>query len=215
MFDTLYEYLDALGIDINIGLFLGIIGIVVLARIVFWIFGAVGVYKLSKMENIKNPKLAFIPFLYPFALGRIAEKQNNKNGSKPSKYSIWLVLLLILGILFCIAFFAVLLISICLIAQNTMDSLGEEADIVILELIAPLKYVIAIYFVAIALCISYLVLYFFTLWKIFKRYTPNNATLFLVTSIIFRFLSPTVIFMLALRQENCCDSDGFEIVENE
>ena len=215
MFDTFYEYLDALGIDVNIWLFLGIIATVVAARIVFWVFGAAGVYKLSKFDNIKNPKLSFIPFLYPFALGRIAEKQNKKDNAKPTKYSIWLVLLSVLGILFCIAFFVVLIISICLIAQNTMDSLGEEADIVILELIAPLKYVIAIYFVAIALCVSYLVLYFFALWKIFKRYAPQNATLFLVISVLFRFLSPTFIFMLALKQDGRSYSAVFEIAENE
>lgn len=214
MLERLLNAIDAFGVKIDIKFFLIVIAIIVLARVFFWLIGAVGVCSLSKKEEIKAPKLAFIPFLYPFALGRLAEKCNQKEHSKSSKYSIWLVLLSILGVIFCLAFFVVLAISTVLIAQNVMDNLGKEADIVIIELFAPMKYVIILYFIAIALCISYLVLYFVALWRIYKKYAPNKAILLTILSVIFRFLSPAFLFMISVNQtKNKNEEILFEIEE--
>ena len=207
MLERLLNAIDAFGVKINIKFFLIVIAIIVVARIVFWLIGAAGVCKLSKIEEIKAPKLAFIPFLYPFALGRLAEKCNQKEDAKSSKYSIWLVLLSVLGVIFCVAFFVVLAISTVLIAQNVMDSLGKEADIVIIELFAPMKYVIILYFIAIALCVSYLVLYFVALWRIYKKYAPNKAILLTILSVIFRFLSPAFLFMISVNQNKNKDEE--------
>lgn len=175
--------MEALTFGILIGLFIGLA-----IAFVFYIFNALGLYQISKKRGYKNAWLAFIPVVNSFVLGGIADNINACY-QKKSSYRIWLLILNIVstfagGIYAIVAvgnFFQ--LVQEALIYGAVSSYSGFIAETLLFSSLMSL------------VSIAMMILNFICQYKLYSDYAPNNATLFLVLSILFS-IAPFFIFAI-------------------
>ena len=83
----MFDYLTELGlpeeaVSFFLTVFIGVFAVSISIGIVIYLLEAIGVYKMAKSAEIKNPWLAFIPVANDWVFGTLAEKYKKKNGSK-------------------------------------------------------------------------------------------------------------------------------------
>lgn len=201
-----YDYYDYSYTSINeeeilavVAVFFTVLGIALLVGLVIWLLGAIGVFRMSKSIGMKYPWLSFIYPIYPFALGRVAEKYVKKDGTKSAKFSGWLLALGIAKYVLNFAFFAVFIFALYKIGMNTINAIDSDITMSpsMFSIMIP---AIILYFIAFAVLIAYNVLYYIAFWRICSIFCYKNATLFLVLSIVLtNLLSP--IFLFAIRNK--------------
>ncbi|MFZ2539468.1 MAG: hypothetical protein WAX04_11275 [Oscillospiraceae bacterium] len=154
---------------------------------VFYIFNALGLYKISKNRGYKNAWLAFVPVVNSFVLGGIADNINACY-MKKSNHRIWLI---VLKLITCALYFVYIAILISTVARFMQEALvyGIEpnpsafAPMMLIGLLMGTVGIASFVFT----CICW--------YKVFADYSPNNATLFLVLSILFG-IAPFFIFAI-------------------
>lgn len=165
-----------------------------------WFLGSVGIFKISKRLEIKNPWVCFIPLLTPFCIGRIADKRQSKNGKKTTNSAKWILVLFVLqnvlAVLFAVSVF---------IAKNSIVSNAETAisqnirmELGMFWAVVP---VIILCFSLLAVSVIYAVLYFSALWKAFAIFGFKTATLYLVISILLQNRFCNVLFFFLMNKE--------------
>jgi len=190
------EILEVLGAFVAIyGIFALIGGAV---RLVLYILNALGIMNMSDSLGINLSWLGFIPVASLFQMGRIGERYVKRDGRPSAKFSIWL---LISGIL--MAILAILLVVFTVVFVISTMSYAEEAingnSPMNIDMFAGAIPVIIVTILLLAVEVTYFILYYVNLWRIYAIFDNNNATLFLVLSIFFSFLAP--IFMFIIRNK--------------
>lgn len=157
---------------------------------VFYIFDAIGVYQLSKRRGYRNAWLAFIPIANSYALGGLADNINFCYGKK-SSFRIWLLVLRIIN-----SFTGVIMIApmFTFIAEAINYSYFDETYL-------------AQFFTSTMLTSSFIglisigltIVTYICQYKVYSDYSPKNATMFLVLSILFG-IAP--FFLFAIRNNN-------------
>lgn len=179
---------------------MGIIwGIASLASIALFVLGGYAIYDMSKKLGISNPWLGFIPILQCFALGRIGEKYIKRDGKPSAKLGKWLLVLRIIEYVLVIVFLVILFIALFTIIANVDAAIEDDTELV-MGMFSSLIAVIVLYFLLLAVAVTYCVIYYITLWRVFGIFDNKNATLYLVLSIFFSFLTP--IFLLIIKNNN-------------
>ncbi len=197
------------------GAFLALYGIIFsvfsCAGIVLFILQGIGLYDMSKEAGLKYAWLSFIPCIWPFSLGRIAQRYVKRDGKPSAKFSVWLIVLNVLQILTVIAFLAAIVFAVFAIVANAQNS-AELDTAMTIEMFKSLIPAIILYFVLFAAALAYNITYYVALWRIFATYDNSNATLFIVLSIFFNFLAPIFIFVLRKKPAKITYSErmGFE-----
>lgn len=183
-----------------VAVFFTVLGIALLVGLVIWLLGAIGIFRMSKSIGLKYPRLSFIYPVYPFALGRVAEKYVKKDGKKSAKFSGWLLGLGIAEYVLNFAFFAIAIFAVYKIGINAINAI--ESDISMSpDMFGIMIPAIILYFIAFAVSIAYMVLYYIAFWRICSIFCYKNATLFLVLSIVLtNLLSPIFIFAIRNKQ---------------
>lgn len=164
-----------------------------IAGAVQFILRAVGLYKMSKTLNIRNGWIAFIPFFSDYTLGKISDKYKNPLTEKISGMGLAMA---ILGALTSVAA-AVYVISWLEFIERMLRLYGFEnldSDMVEAEIFYQSISLAKILLIIFAAGITYAVIYFISIWRLFKIFSPMNATVFLVLSIFIPFLMPVFIF---------------------
>ncbi len=174
-------------------------GIASLASIALFVLGGLGIYDMSKKLGISSPWLGFIPVLQCFALGRIGERYIKRDGKPSAKLGKLLLILKIAEYILAIVFFIIFFIAIFTIIAN-VDAAIEDDTQLVMGMFSSLIAVIVLYFLVLAVAITYSVIYYVTLWRVFGIFDNKNATLYLVLSIFFSFLTP--IFLLIIKNNN-------------
>ncbi|MEE0969123.1 MAG: hypothetical protein U0M06_07115 [Clostridia bacterium] len=170
------EPFDSELIPYIIGIYAVIMLFALAIGLVFYLLRAVGVYGMAKTAGQSKPWLAFIPIVNSFALGRLAEiKRQNK---KPLRYSLILLWLNI----------PISAVTVALIPFLVALILTENSALALV--------LIALYPIILVLSVTYMVFYYITLYKTFKNFAPENATLFLILTILFNISEPIIIFCL-------------------
>ncbi len=202
-------FLDALkewDISINSSILL-FIGVFLAVRLVIWVFGAVGVHKIAEKEN-KKLNYCFVPFLYPLAIGKLAEEK--KDDKKPTKFGGLLLTLFILKVIFGSAFLFVSGYSFITITNFALKAIETDSAMTI-GMFSSAIYVIILFFIALAVYICYYAVYCTALCKIYKRLDKRNAGLYTFFSVILRFASP--LFILLVSKKNKEETFGFTFEE--
>ena len=180
----------------EIGLFfLVVLGISGIVGLVLYLLQAIGIYKMGKSLNVSAPWLSFIPVVNSFALGRIASKYVKKDGKNSANFGVWLLLLEILMYILLVAFIVCAVIGVTSVIAFAEDAAMSDAPMS-LEMFKGFIPVIILYVVLLAIEITYLVLFYVSLWRIFGIFSAQNATLFTVLSIFFTFLYPIFLFVV-------------------
>lgn len=181
------------------------IGIIVLAM---YLLEAIGLYGMAKKSGFLSPWRSFIPFANTFLFGKIAEKYQRRDGKPSAKFSVLLLVFEILTLVFaavCLAFTVSMIFVI--IASSGESELGAE-------IVAPMFAMLISCFVLMGVSIAYAVMYYIALWRIFAVFDYNNATVYLVLSIVFSFLGPIFLFVLRNKEPVFDPKEHFNYLYN-
>ena len=158
--------------------------------VAMYLLQAFGLYGMAKGSEIRAPWRGFVPFANIFLFGKIAEKYRKKDGKSSAKFGGLLLAFEILTLVFaavCLAFTVSMIFVI--IASSGEAELGAE-------IVAPMFAMLISCLVLVGVSIAYAVMYYVALWRIFAAFDYNNATVYLVLSIVFSFLGPIFLFIL-------------------
>ena len=150
---------------------------------IYYLFNAMGLYKLAKNRGYQYAWLAYIPIASTYILGSIADNIN-KCYQKKSNLRVWLLVLAIVQSFGSIIYSVVTLASF---PEMISDSYyGVSSSIASTLLISSLVSLSSIGFLVIRCICEY---------KVYTDYAPKNATMLLVLSILLG-LSPFFIFAI-------------------
>lgn len=187
------EFFTAVGAFVAVFGILFILGFAV--QIALYILNGIGICKMSSSLNISLGWLGFVPVASLFQIGRIGQSYVKRDGRPSAKFSLWL---LVCGIaMYIIA--AVLTVFTVLFAFSLIsfaEAAIENGDAMRIEMFAGIIPVIILCFILFAIEITYIILYYVNLWRVFSIFDNKNATLFLVLSIIFPFLASVFVFVI-------------------
>lgn len=200
MFDRLAELgLPEEAVSFFLTFFIGVFAVSAAIGIVFYLLEAIGVYKMAKSAEIKNPWLAFIPVADGWVFGTLAEKYKKKNGTKSARFGIILPVLEGIVLIESIALIVFSIISVSKITGYALDAVNTSAEMSP-EQFMSLIPVIILYFALMAVLIAYAVVFFIALWRVYSSFDKSNATLYIVLSIIFTISVPIIIFIIRNRK---------------
>lgn len=161
----------SIGYASGAGIALAFLAIIYLSLFAFFIaayvFGALGLYRMAKNRGIENPWLAWVPIGSTYLTIKLVEPFSI--GGRVINHFAAIYLLTYIASIFSMMFFAFLMIL---------------SPIFIL-------FIILIWLAMIALSVIMYVVYY----RIFKQYSPDNAVLFLVLTIVLG-AAPFILFVL-------------------
>jgi len=198
----MFDYLTELGLpeeDVSFFLtvFIGVFAVSISIGIVIYLLEAIGVYKMAKSAEIKNPWLAFIPVANDWVFGTLAEKYKKKNGTKSARFGIILPVLEGIVLIEAIALTIFTVISIKEITGYALDAVNTSAEMAP-EQFMSLIPVIILYFALMA--VAFAVVFFIALWRVYSSFDKSNATLYIVLSVIFTISVPIILFIIRNRK---------------
>lgn len=195
-FTEIFEYADTEQLERVLGVLLPVILVVALVAmvvsVVFYILQASALYTIAKRRGISNAWLAWIPVGSSWIQGKITDHYHEYASRKKTYYAVILLVLSLVG-----------MVLGGMTTSNQTKALAEFAeDLEYVETERELKAALddlseasaaegvlnSIVSLA-AKIVGYIVLYY-----IYKSCKPDSATLYLVLSVIFSFLTPFFLF---------------------
>ena len=179
-------------------IYFGIILICSIVSAIIYFLNAIGLYEMSYSLGLKNPWYGFIPFLNSFAIGRIAEKYQKKNGAKTAKFSVILLTLeIVMAVLSVITLFSAVstVIGVASFAAGYLADVTSSAGIGAYNIMSILWLVFAA-FLLVGVATAYLVVYYIAFWRTCAVFDYKNASLYTVLSVFFSFLAPIFLFVI-------------------
>lgn len=200
----MFDYLAELGLPEELvsfffTFFIGAIAVSAVIGIAIYLLESISVYKMAKSAEIKNPWLAFVPVANDWVFGTLAEKYKKKNGTKSARFGIILPVLEGIVLIEAIALTIFTVISVKEITGYALDAVNTSAEMAP-EQFMSLIPVIILYFALIAVAISYAVVFFIALWRVYSSFDKSNATLYIVLSVIFTISVPIILFIIRNRK---------------
>lgn len=191
-------------------LFLGLTSFV--GILLFLVFGF-GLFNISKKLKINNPWLAFIPVVSDFMLGRVGDFYVKNDGRRAKPLKIWFLILSALNWLLFVTFGLVFAIFISKFYFGVSDILkaNEELTLEIFKILIP---IVVFYLVLAVITITYKVIYYICLWRVFNIFDNKNAIIYLVLSVFFGFLPPIFIFVVSNKQPKFTFEERMGISDN-
>lgn len=200
----MFDYISELGVpdetvSFFLAIFIGTFTISLLIGLALYLLESIGVYKMAKSAEIKNPWLAFIPVANGWVFGTIAEKYKKKNGTKSARFGIILPVLEGIVLIEAIALTIFTVISIKEITGYALDAVNTSSEMAP-EHFMSLIPVIILYFALMAVAIAYAVVFFIALWRVYSSFDKPNATLYIVLSVVFTISVPIILFIIRNRK---------------
>lgn len=174
-----------------------------------------GGMRMARKVGMNNPWMFWVPMANVYALGNLADTQAALCEGKSTTYRKKMLAWTIVNI--CSAIFMVISMVPFMVAATangmldeygnltTLDSAGEEA------LIGPALFFLFGLLVFFVLYIIYLVVYYKSLYRIFKLYAPDGAAGLLVLAVLVSIAIPAVFLALSKREPALpipAESDG-------
>ena len=183
---------DAIGLDIFCAMMGFVLIIVLLCCIPFYVFGSLGFYTIAKRRGVTAPGLAWVPVANYFIIGGIGDDYQKRTTGKDAKLRIWMVVLqAIAAILFIVAMVSIIGVIISLIVN--CDTLGDEMPV---DMIINFFAAYIPLFIGSLILLATTVLYYISLYRIYKAASPDMAVVFIVLYIFFSVIIPFVVFAL-------------------
>lgn len=200
----MFDYISELGVpdetvSFFLAIFIGTFTISLLIGLALYLLESIGVYKMAKSAEIKNPWLSFVPVGRNWVFGTLAEKYKKKNGTKSARFGIILPVLEGIVLIEAIALTIFTVISIKEITGYALDAVNTSSEMAP-EQFMSLIPVIILYFALMAVAIAYAVVFFIALWRVYSSFDKSNATLYIVLSVIFTISVPIILFIIRNRK---------------
>ena len=172
---------------IFLGIYLGIMAVILLFALAVWIMRSVSLQKIAKRRGIQNAWLAWIPIGSQWILGSIADQyQHLVNGKVTSRRKI-LLILNVAAFVVGIAYFVMAIVF------GIMAGMEGDMDALSLVMIIP-------YLLLIGVSITSTVFYHICNYDLYRSCNPQNAVIFLVLGIIISVCEP--FFYLSCRKKD-------------
>ena len=165
----------------------------VIASVILFIVCGLALFSMQKNLKYKNAWICFVPFLNIFAFGRVAQKFIRRDGIKSAKLGPILLIMYILKMLTACAFLVLFTVSLSEIIANASSAI-EKDILMTIDMFSSMIPAIALYFIFLAFAISYKIIYFVALWRIYGIFCNENAKIFIIFSILLNFLAPFFLF---------------------
>lgn len=186
-YDELPTSVDEEYLMIFLSVFLGVLGVVLVFALVFWIFRSVSLQKIAKRRGIRNAWLAWIPVGSDWILGSVSDQyQHLVQGKITSRRKI-LLILTVVGTVLSLGG------NVLSILQTVMAETKEE--LVAYGLLGMIPSLLTVGAGIAALVFKHICNY-----DLYRSCNPKNATVFLVLGIIFSVCEP--FFYFACRKKD-------------
>ena len=169
-----------------------------------YVFVSLGGQRMARKVGMSNPWMFWIPCANVYAMGNLADTQaslcEGKNTTYRRKMLAWSIVVACAAIPWAIAY------TVFMVAAAANGLLDENGVLITLDgaslepLIGPTLFLLAVSLVFLALYIVYVVIYYKTLYRIFKLYAPNGASGLLVLSIFVGVAIPAIFLGLSKRE---------------
>ena len=170
-----------------VGIYLTILGVVLVCCLVGWIIRSMSLHSIAKRRGIRHAWLAWIPVGSCWILGSVADQyQHLVQGKVTSRRKILMLLTVATGVVAVAYIAAAAVIGIQIEVEGRTD-------------INPLVMIIP-YLLLMGTVVSRLVFYHMSNYDLYRSCRPNGATAFLVLGIIFGVCEP--FFYLACRKKD-------------
>ncbi|MCI8332205.1 MAG: hypothetical protein HFE78_05215 [Clostridiales bacterium] len=189
-------------IAVFFGMFMFIIAVALICFVPFYVFGSIGFYTIAKRRGIKAPGLAWVPVANYYIIGGIGDDYQRRKTGKDSKLRIWMLVLGIIGVVLMVIAFTILISSVISLAMSDIfvNDMQYEDEMILrfaMSMIGACLPLIIAEFVMIA-CV---VLYYISLYRLYKAASPDMAVVLTVLSVIFSVIIPFVVFALRNKDE--------------
>lgn len=166
------------GFALFLGVYLMILLFTMIVSVVIYVFQSLGLYGMSKNAGIANPWLAWIPVGNLWCIGSLAERSNLHYGKKKGAWSKLLPA-------FSIAIFLFLpLILLFAVIAGLYESL------------VAVLLILFIYLLMMGVALALAVMNYVALYKIYRLFDPDNATLYMILTVFVNISQPIIMFLL-------------------
>ena len=148
-----------------------------LASIAVYVFTALSLYTIARRRGISAPWLAWVPVANLWVLGSISDQYRYLTQGQMKHKRVTLL------IWECVSW--AMIAGVVVSAFLAVAGESVQAIVTLLSLVL----------VMLVVAIVYVVLYFMALYDVYASCDPQNAALYLVLSIFFRFLVPVFLFI--------------------
>ena len=169
-----------------------------------YVFVSLGGQRMARKVGMSNPWMFWIPCANVYAMGNLADTQatlcEGKNTTYRKKMLAWSIVVACAAIPWAIAY------TVFMVAAAANGLLDENGVLITLDgaslepLIGPTLFLLAVSLVFLALYIVYVVIYYKTLYRIYKLYAPNGAAGLIVLSVFVSVAIPAVFLKLSERE---------------
>ena len=187
-----YNELPVTGMDEEVlatvmAILLGVLGVVLVFSLIFWIISALSLQSIARRRGIRNAWLAWVPIGTDWILGSISDQYQHLIQGKITarrKLLVWLNV----G-------YAMLIIANGLVQGMTEAAAHTEEQLMLWSLASMLISVARL-----AVSITALVFCYMSSYDLYRSCNPKNAVTFLVLGIIFPITQP--FFYLSCRKKD-------------
>ncbi len=161
----------------------------------FYIINSLGFHALAKRRGIPHPGLAWVPVGgQQWILGSLADQYDYLSEGKTKRQRL-LLMWLDIGITAISLIYVGLSVAMLIGNMDAGNMYGNMA------LVSSIISTIIVYFIMLAAAIVRAVFYYIALNKVYKSCNPENATLYLVLSILVGVTQPFFIFFSRNKDE--------------
>ncbi len=168
-------------------IFLGVMGVVLLVALVFWIIRSLSLMALAKRRGIRNAWLAWIPVGSEWVLGSVSDQYQHLVQNKITSRRKILLALEIASLVVVLGTYAVAIFQ-------AVAAVTEE-EMVAASLLSAIPSLLST-----GVGITTMVFYHMSNYDLYRSCNPRNAVAFLVLGIIFPVCEP--FFYLACRKKD-------------
>lgn len=176
--------------------------------IVCYVFRSLGVMGMMKQFGMDRPGMAFIPFYGDYLFGKVAEESSLRiNGKKPMPFGK----ILLFGRVACGVFTLILPLIWFVLGMSagaSSEAGGKTMIIIIIFVCVVIMWAMTLVVNLISIALA--VFEYIALYKVYKCFTPNNAVLFTVLSIVVSVTMPFLLFSVRNKEPLSPVIDGFE-----
>ena len=163
-----------------------------LLSIASYVLSAMALYTLATRRGLNKAWLAWVPVVRCWILGSLSDQYRYVvKGENKSKRKILLTLNIVLC---CLCVVMIVVAGAMVVNIVTLAMRGADEMAVLSAVMGPAMGAVGLCLPIMGVSIAYAVVYYMSLYDVYKSMDPGNCVLFLVLSIIFGITEPFFLF---------------------
>ena len=165
-----------------VAVMMGILGVILLIGLTFWILRSMSLHKIAKRRGIRNAWLAWIPIGGQWVLGSVSDQYQHLVQNKITSRRKILLILNVAG-------YVVGIVYMVLTVLTGIAVGGGDEESLTMPLLLMIPYLLTM-----GVSIATVVFYHMSNYDLYRSCNPKNAVVFLILGIIFPVCEPFFYF---------------------